>query len=106
MGGSRFCNRGWLIPITHKKEKKNVYFNLSNGVAKLLRKEKKGTCNSSNTMRIKILQEHFFPEKCDRGDSMWALACEQVLRGRNRNESLQLRLWNLNSPSNFPMAPH
>ena len=50
MGGSRFCNRGWLIPITHKKEKKNVFLNLSNGVAKLLRKEKKGTCNSSNTM--------------------------------------------------------
>ena len=57
-------------------------------------------------MWIKILQEHFFPEKCDQGDSMWALACEQVLRGRNRNESLQLRLWNLNSPSNSPMAPH
>ena len=33
--------------------------------------------------------------------------CEQVLRGAflEKEESLQLRLWNLNSTSNSPVAP-
>ena len=34
------------------------------------------------------------------------LAFEQALRGGIRKESLQLHLWNLNSTSNSPVAPH
>ena len=56
-------------------------------------------------------KENKIKAKLNHNISMADIASEQALRGAlaaggKRKESLQLCLWNLNSPSNSPAAPH